>query len=587
MQRRPIIVLLLVLLMSSFALAQEATEEPAPESTSEPTAEVTDYTVYIVRPGDNLFRIALRNGLSTSELAAYNNIVNPALIFVGQEIRIPSATPQQPSVEPTAIATPTTTPDTSDTSEDELSVGNRYHTVQAGETLYRIAQSNGTTVAEIIALNNLANPNLLFVGQRLLLPDDSPEAIAPSQPETTDSSAGSSNVAFTGDAGFGFGVEVFLDAQNIPSLNAQVQQLGMGWVKLDVRWKDIEPVQGQPNFSALDTAVNAFDAAGINILLTVTTAPDWARGDNPVEDGPPADFGAFSNFMTALVSRYAGRVDAYEIWSEQNLRREWNSSTYPISAEHYVDLLSVAYQAVKALDPNAMVITGGLAPTGFNDGVNAINDRVYLQDMYSNGVEAVSDAIGAHPNGWANPPDARCCEPTEGVLTHYEDETFYFLETLEDYRAIMVRNGDGNTPIWVTRFGWGSSEGLTPPNDTFVFVSYTSLTEQATYIPQAYELGRELGYVGPMFLFNLNGCQSQPSRIEFCYFSLVNPDGSLRPAYSTILAMPKTEAPAEASPAAAPAQPTPASPPVIQPVPTPTIPAPVVPPPEATQESVG
>ncbi len=583
MHKRPIIVLLLVLLMSSFALAQEATEEPAPESTSEPTV-AADYTVYVVRPGDNLFRIALRNGLSTSELAAYNNIVNPALIFVGQEIRIPNAgaTPQQVSVEPTATAAITTTPDTGDIAEDEVATGNRYHTVQAGETLYRIAQSNNTTVAEIIALNNLANPNLLFVGQRLLLPDDSEEALAPSQPEAADSSTSGSDVAFVGDAGFGFGIEVFPDAQSIASLNAQVQQLGMEWVKLDVRWKDIEPVQGQPDFSALDTAVNTLDAAGINILLTVSAAPDWARGDNPVEDGPPSDFGTFSNFMTALASRYAGRVDAYEIWSEQNLRREWNSSTYPISAEHYVDLLSVAYQTIKALDPNALVITGGLAPTGFNDGVNAINDRVYLQDMYSNGVEAVSDAIGAHPNGWANPPAARCCEAAEGVLTHYEDKTFYFLETLEDYRAIMVRNGDNNTPIWVTRFGWGSSEGLTPPNDTFVFVSYTSLTEQATYIPQAYELGRGLGYVGPMFLFNLNGCQSQPSRMEFCYFSLINPDGSLRPAYSTILTMPKTETPA----AAPPTQPT-AAPPVIQPVPTPTIPAPVAPPPEATQESTG
>jgi LysM repeat protein len=59
--------------------------EPAPETTPNPANDI----IYIVRPGDNLFRIALNNGITVEELAAYNNIADPERIEVGQEIRIP------------------------------------------------------------------------------------------------------------------------------------------------------------------------------------------------------------------------------------------------------------------------------------------------------------------------------------------------------------------------------------------------------------------------------------------------------------------------------------------------------------------
>ena len=68
----------------------------------------------------------------------------------------------------------------------------------------------------------------------------------------------------------------------------------------------------------------------------------------------------------------------------------------------------------------------------------------------------------------------------------------------------------------------------------FAFVSYTSLDEQAQYIVRGYQLGRELGYVGPMFLWNLNFCMVVGVTGEQCMWSLLDPAGNPRPAYMAV-----------------------------------------------------
>jgi LysM repeat protein len=97
---------------------------------------------YTVQPGDTLWSIALRFGTTVEAIAQLNNISNPNLIFPGQVLLIPG----------------TTLPPT------------QQYTVQPGDTLYRIAQRFGVTVDEIVRLNNISDPNLIFPGQVLLIP---------------------------------------------------------------------------------------------------------------------------------------------------------------------------------------------------------------------------------------------------------------------------------------------------------------------------------------------------------------------------------------------------------------------------------
>lgn len=548
---------------------QEVTEDPTEAATEEPaaTSEATavpttsgDSSIYVVQSGDTLIRIALRFNTTVSAIARENGITNVNLIYAGQRLRIPGAASGTATSVPSTPA-PTRTVVPGDTIE---------HTVRSGETLFRIALRYRTTVARLVELNGISNPNLIFTGQVLRVPaEGAPQPTAASTntsattavtPEATEdepvtATEEAPDLGELEDPGFAFGVVAFADGDSAAEIAEQAGALGMEWVKVNVRWRDLEPTQGEILFDDLDAVVDALDGANLNILLTVSTSPDWARSSsNPIrlsaqereqgitleEEGPPDDFAVFASFVGALAERYAGRVDAYQIWNEPNLAREWNTGEYNISPEPYVALLSEAYTAIKASDPDALVITAGLAPTGYNDGINAIDDRVYLRGMYDNGVVEVSDAIAAHPGGWANPPDAECCDQPAGVETHYENPVFFFKDTLTDYREIMVDNDD-ERPIWVTKFGWGTGEGGNPPSQEHVFIRYTDLAEQAIYTPRAFELGEELGFVGPMFAYNLNGCTADrpDNPVLACYYSLVAPDDSLRPVFSAVQVLEK------------------------------------------------
>lgn len=100
---------------------------------------------HVVQPGENLFRIALKYGTTVQAIAAANGIVNPNVVYAGQELTIP-----QGSVTP--------------------GPGVRYHVVQPGETLSGIAMRYGTTPWAIAAANGIANVNYVRAGQTLRIP---------------------------------------------------------------------------------------------------------------------------------------------------------------------------------------------------------------------------------------------------------------------------------------------------------------------------------------------------------------------------------------------------------------------------------
>lgn len=101
--------------------------------------------IYTVKSGDTLSGIASKYGTTYQKLAEYNNIPNPNLIITGQKIRIPG---------------------TSTSSKT-------YHTVKSGDTLWGIAKKyygNGNRYPEIAKANNIVNPDIIRVGQKLLIP---------------------------------------------------------------------------------------------------------------------------------------------------------------------------------------------------------------------------------------------------------------------------------------------------------------------------------------------------------------------------------------------------------------------------------
>lgn len=517
-------------------------------------------TQHVVQRGESLYGIARQYGVTVYAIAQANNISNPNLIYVGQVLKIPVGT--TPTVTPTTpvpttpvttTPAPTTPPPTTPT----------VHVVKAGENLYRIALQYGTTVQAISQVNGITNPNLIYVGMQLQIPAPgavlpaatTPAVVATTPPATTPAPTTPAPAATSEAAGgevteeattpappsgapasavpFDYGIQVQLFGQDTAVVVDKLTQLGVRWVKQEISWATFEPTKGNINFDDIDTVIDALDGAGFNIMLTVYDAPDWARGATE-ENGPPTDNQDFANFMTVLASRYAGRVDAYEIWKEPNLRREWNGKTYgkPLSAAGYVDLLRAGFTAVKAADSAAVVVSAGLAPTGLDSADNAISDRNFLRQMYQAGVHNVADAIGVHPFGFGNPPDSTCCE-TNPQITGWDDHpSFFFQNTLQDYRAIMGEFNDSGRFLWVTEFGWGSSENLPGDvNPNLGFVEFTSLDEQSQYTIRAFQTGNELGFVGPMFLWNLNFCEVFGIGSTECYWSLLDPAGNPKPVF--------------------------------------------------------
>jgi len=329
--------------------------------------------------------------------------------------------------------------------------------------------------------------------------------------------------------GFGYGLDVWMMEQaHGPIINA-VKTLGFQWVHQKVRWKNIEGNgKGQYNWGALDAMVNDCANNGIKVCLGIMDAPAWAGNHSP---NNPQDF---ADFMGAMAARYKGRVQAYEIWNEQNLSREWGHT--PNAAE-YMALLKAAYKAIKAADPNAIVVSGGPTPTGAT-GPDSIDDRLYLQQMYDHGLKYACDAVGVHPSGFANPPDSKWPEgdlPNKGFDDH---PSFFFRNTMEDYHNIIVRNGD-NKRLWATEFGWPSSQNMGSPVQGWEYAGEITEQQQADYIVRAYQMGKSWGWVDMMFLSNLDVAPWLGKDHEAAKYCIVYPNWAGRPAFAALANMPK------------------------------------------------
>ena len=99
-----------------------------------------------MRAGDTLWSIARRFDTTISRIVSANAISNPDLIYTGERLIIPGS------------QTPVSSPDY------------RYYTIHSGDTLWSIAQRYNTSVEELIQINDLRTPNLIYAGQLLKIP---------------------------------------------------------------------------------------------------------------------------------------------------------------------------------------------------------------------------------------------------------------------------------------------------------------------------------------------------------------------------------------------------------------------------------
>jgi uncharacterized protein YraI len=358
-----------------------------------------------------------------------------------------------------------------------------------------------------------------------------PPAAAPQSQQAATSSAGAASqprpapAPKPASAGF-FAKGIQIDpGGDLGATIGAVRGVGVNWVKFQLPWKHFEGTPGARNWP--DDIVNALNSNGINILVSIVKAPDWARpaNTNLSVEGPPANPGDYASFVGEFAGRYCGRVQAIEVWNEQNLWYEWGAES--LDARRYIQLLAAAYRAIKAACPGMIVVSGAPTPTGAAPPA-AIRDTTYLEQMYQAGLKRYSDAIGVHPSGYGNPPDARVQDFQAGNYSrpsHVNDSSFYFRNTMEQYRNIMVKYGDANKRLWPTEFGWASTSSPLPG---YEYALYNNEKDQAAYIASAFDMMRNWGFVGVAFLWNLNYNVTQPGT-ELAAFGVLG-----RPAYEAL-----------------------------------------------------
>jgi len=321
-----------------------------------------------------------------------------------------------------------------------------------------------------------------------------------------------------------------------------VRDGGFTWVKQRLAWQDVESAgPGRYEWAAADRIVNEAEQAGVSLVFRVDYPPVWASSGSQSGHDLPVDPDYFGFFCKTLAARYRGRVRAYQVWNEPNLAREWGG--LPPDPAAYVEVLRVCYIGIKAGDPDALVISAALAPTG--SGLpDALPDTDYLLGLYEAGGAAFFDLLGVNAPGYKAPPHISPQEAADPA-NDYGGNSFFCFRHVEELRAIMERYHDGAKQIAVMEFGWHTNQN--PDHADYAWFAVTP-EQQAQYLVAALEYARDhwSPWVGPMFVWNLPDARWTPDNEEFWWAiadpfwwglegdEAVWPGGAVRPAYEAL-----------------------------------------------------
>ena len=312
-----------------------------------------------------------------------------------------------------------------------------------------------------------------------------------------------------------------------------VRLMSYSHVKQTFAWRDIEPLQDVWDWTQADRILAELEPRGLRLIARLGQAPQWAWADAyesnetaSFHDAPPTKMEDWSEFCLTLAQRYRGRIAAYQIWNEPNLSREWGGR--PPDAAAYVELLAACSRAIRQADPDAVLISAGLAPTGNNDSA-AVPDDVYLDRMYRSGFQQYIDVVGVHAPGFAAPeigPDDAAAK-----------SRWFTFRRVEDLRKIMLMYGDAARQMAVMEFGYTTD---TRHSDYAWYA--VSEEAQADMLLRAYEyaIAHWRPWIGLMTLIYMPDPKWRAEDEEY-WWSITKPEtaGDHRPAFFALANMRK------------------------------------------------
>jgi hypothetical protein len=338
-----------------------------------------------------------------------------------------------------------------------------------------------------------------------------------------------------------FGVNTFLEQEVEPAKRDKqlqmIQDAGFQWIRQQFPWADIE-ISAKGNFedcrnanggaciSAWTKYDNIVDLAAqhdINIVARLDAPPKWAQS-TPGDFAPPTNLNDYGDYVAAIAARYKGKVKFYQLWNEPNNYPEWGE--LPVNPEAFTQLLCMAYQRIKQVDPEAQVIAPALTPTisldpGPGPGTG-LNEFIFLQRMYDAGAGQCFDIMSAQGYGLFTGPTDRRIRPR---IVNFSRPMYI--------RDIMVKNGDANKSIWISEMNWNS----VPDSIADKRFGQVTLDQQARYLPMAYDrIQTDYPWVGVAFTWYFKPATDAEKDQPKYYFRLVDPDFTVLPVYDSLKA---------------------------------------------------
>ncbi len=285
----------------------------------------------------------------------------------------------------------------------------------------------------------------------------------------------------------------------------RLKALGLEWVRLDLHWDQLEPVESQYRVATLDQLVQKLQDNQLKSVFYLvgsapfaTTAPVGA----PYQDQyPPKDPNVFANRMLLLSQRYPS-VNAWQVWNEPNLLGFWRPVADPAG---YARLLTITATALRTVNPSKPVVAAGMAFFG-----EMPNGQSMLDALGALGVASLNTVISYHPY-------TQLPEGNDTANLDFVAKTTQLNQTLRN---------SGVQTLWSTEWGWSTYKG---PKDAQDLISAQT---QADYVVRRLALMSALDY-DRIFLFTLSDLDQRASVRDQSY-GLLDIDANPKPVYTAL-----------------------------------------------------
>jgi hypothetical protein len=212
-------------------------------------------------------------------------------------------------------------------------------------------------------------------------------------------------------------------------------------------WGAMEPSKGQFDWHSLDSWVAQSESHHVQLDYVFVNTPRWAstKPDEPCAGkrfgcAAPPNSDDFAEFVTALVTRYRGKISSYELWNEPNGSGFWTGNP-----KQMAELAARVYPIIKSIDPVAIVTSPAVSSSGW-----PLSHDAWLNQYLAAGGGKFADVIAWH--GYAGRND-RPALPPEGLS-----------EQIAALRSVLAKHNLSQLPIWNTEGGWGKDAQL--PDDS-------------------------------------------------------------------------------------------------------------------------